>query len=101
MAIIEICDICKKRVSEREGITLSVSDMDGIEWIAGTPIRGERNYKIRVCDRCVENIKTYCRNNISEENNFVEEYNKNKISSVLLDSCKRVGRLFHKGKKYD
>lgn len=98
MAVIEICDICKKRVEERDGITASVSDTDGLEWIAGVAVRNKQKYEIRICDRCIENIKTYCRNNMDEENNFIEEFNKNKVSNGFLDSCKKAGRLFGKGK---
>lgn len=70
MAFIEICDVCKKEVDKRNGITIDVSDMDGLEWIGGSPVRKTREYKVRVCDRCVENIKTYCRKNINEKNSF-------------------------------
>lgn len=54
MAVIEICDVCGKQVSERDGISLKCSDMNGL-------LRSKRSYKIRVCNKCIDNIKDYCR----------------------------------------
>lgn len=34
MAVIEVCDICRKEVSETNGITLDCSDWNGLEFIA-------------------------------------------------------------------
>lgn len=64
MAVIEICDICKKQVSKTDGITVKVSDTNGLDFILDTPIRGKRNYEVRICDRCVNNIKKYCKKNM-------------------------------------
>lgn len=61
MAVVEICDVCGKQVSDRDGITLKCSDMNGLSFIGTTPTRGKRNYKVRICDRCIENIKDYCK----------------------------------------
>lgn len=61
MAVIEICDVCGKQVSDRDGITLNCSDMNGLHFNGTMPVRGKRNYKVRVCDRCIENIKDYCK----------------------------------------
>lgn len=96
LAIIEICDICKKQVDEINGITLTASDMDGLGWIGNFPVREKRSYEIRICDNCIENIKSYCRSNIKKDNNFVEEFNRNKASDSFLNSCKKAGRLFGK-----
>ena len=63
MAVIEICDICKKKVSKNDGIELIVSDMNGLDFIGLDPVRCKRKYKIRICDKCIENIKKYCREN--------------------------------------
>lgn len=63
MAVIEICDICRKEVSERNGITVKCSDKNGLQFVGGNPIRGKREYKIRICDRCKENIIKYCKKN--------------------------------------
>ena len=64
LAVIEICDICKKQASKTDGITVKVSDMNGLDFILDTPIRGKRNYEVRICDRCVNNIKKYCKKNM-------------------------------------
>lgn len=61
MAVVEICDVCGKQVSDRDGITLKCSDMNGLSFIGTIPTRGKRNYKVRICDRCIENIKDYCK----------------------------------------
>lgn len=61
MAVIEICDVCGKQVSEQNGITLKCSDMNGLGFIGIEPTREKRNYKVRICDRCIENIKDYCK----------------------------------------
>ena len=61
MAVIEICDVCGKQVSEREGISLKCSDMNGLSFIGTQPMRSKRSYKIRVCNKCIDNIKDYCR----------------------------------------
>lgn len=53
MAVIEICDICRKEVSDANGITANCSDWNGLEFIAGVhPNRTKREYKIRICDKC-------------------------------------------------
>lgn len=61
MAVIEICDVCGKQVSERDGISFKCSDMNGLSFIGTEPTRSKRSYKIRVCDKCIDNIKDYCR----------------------------------------
>lgn len=63
MAVIEVCDICRKEVSKNDGITLDCSDWDGFEDLGGVPIRAERKYTIRICDKCKENIIKYCKKN--------------------------------------
>ena len=61
MAIIEICDICGKQVNKKDGVYLECSDMNGLSFIGTQPIRSKRSYKIRICDKCIDNIKNYCR----------------------------------------
>lgn len=61
MAVIEVCDICGKEVTKTDGITLKCSDMDGLSFFGNDPIRAKRNYKIRICKKCVDNIKEYCK----------------------------------------
>lgn len=61
MAVIEICDVCGKKVSEIDGISLKCSDMNGLSFTGITPTRSKRKYKIRVCDECVNDIKAYCK----------------------------------------
>lgn len=64
MAVIEVCDICRKEVSETNGIALDCSDWNGLEFIAGVhPSRTKRNYKVRICDKCKKNIIEYCKKN--------------------------------------
>lgn len=64
MAIVEVCDICRKEVSETNGITVNCSDWNGLEFIAGVhPSRTKRNCKVRICDKCKENIIKYCNKN--------------------------------------
>ena len=43
MAVIEVCDICRREASKENGITV--------------------NYKVRICDKCKENIIKYCKKN--------------------------------------
>jgi hypothetical protein len=62
MAVIEVCDICRREVSDANGITVNCSDWNGLEFIAGVhPSRIKRNYKMRICDKCKENIIKYCK----------------------------------------
>ena len=61
MAVIEICDVCGKQVSKIDGISLKCSDMNGLSFSGIQPTRSRRKYKIRVCDECVNNIKSYCK----------------------------------------
>lgn len=64
MAVIEICDICRKEVSDANGITVNCSDWNGLEFIAGVhPSRTKREYKIWICEKCKENIIKYCKKN--------------------------------------
>ena len=61
MAVIEVCDVCGKQVAERNGITLKCSDMNGLSFIGTQPIRSKRSYKIRICNKCIDSIKKYCK----------------------------------------
>lgn len=63
MAIVEVCDICRREISKENGITLKCSDMEGMEFVGICPVREKREYKIRICDKCKENIIKYCKNN--------------------------------------
>lgn len=63
MAVIEVCDICRKEISKSNGITLDCSDWNGWDYTAGVPIRTERNYRVRICDKCKDNIIKYCKRN--------------------------------------
>ena len=63
MAVIEVCDICRKEVSEENGIILECSDMEGLQFVGFFPVRTKREYKTRICDRCKENIIKYCKKN--------------------------------------
>lgn len=49
MAVIEICDICRKEVTDTDGITLTCSDMNGLGFFGNDPVRVKRHYKIRIC----------------------------------------------------
>ena len=64
MAVIEICDICRKEVSKYNGITIDCSDMKELGFDEyDNPYLKERNYKVRICDSCKENIIKYCKKN--------------------------------------
>lgn len=63
MAVIEVCDICRKEVSKSDGITLDCSDWDGLGYSAEMLIRTKRDYRIRICDKCKDNIIKYCKRN--------------------------------------
>lgn len=65
MAVIEICDVCGKQVSERDGISLECSDMNGLSFSTQL-MRSKRSYEIRVCNKCIDNIKDYCREHIDK-----------------------------------
>lgn len=52
MATIEICDICRKEVTNTDGISVECTDWNGLSWIANSPIRDKRKYKVRICNRC-------------------------------------------------
>ena len=51
MVVIEICDICRKEVTDTDGITLTCSDMDGLGFFGNDPVRVKRHYKIRICKK--------------------------------------------------
>ena len=53
MAVIEICDICRKEVTDTDGLTLTCSDIDGLGFFGNDPVR--------ICKKCVDNIKKYCK----------------------------------------
>lgn len=72
MAVIEICDICKEKVDKEDGITVECSDANGLTFSVGKPERCRRNYKLRICNECVENIKKYCRKSAFKR--FVDDY---------------------------
>ena len=61
MAIVTICDICRREVSEQDGVDITVSDNNGLDFFGGVPTRGKRKYTVKICDKCLENIKKYCR----------------------------------------
>lgn len=63
MAVIEVCDICRKEVSKSDGIALDCSDWNGLGYFAEMPIRTKRDYRIRICDKCKDNIIKYCKRN--------------------------------------
>ena len=48
MAVIEVCDICDKKVDMSDGITIKCSDNKGFSFICGDAVRHERNYDVRV-----------------------------------------------------
>lgn len=66
MAVITVCDICRKEVSEQNGVDVTVSDWDGLDFFGGVPTRGKRKYTVKICDKCLENIKNYCRDHKSD-----------------------------------
>lgn len=66
MALIEVCDICRKEVSKTDGVSVKCSDWEGLSFIAGSPIREERKYTVRICEKCKNNIIKYCKKNIKD-----------------------------------
>lgn len=46
MAVIEVCDICDKKVDMSDGITIKCSDNKGFSFICGDAVRHERNYDV-------------------------------------------------------
>lgn len=66
MAVIEVCDICRKEVNKKDGITLKGIDWNGTSYTYGVPLKAQRKYKIKICDSCKENIIEYCRENMRE-----------------------------------
>ena len=65
MAIIEVCDICRNEVAKNDGISVNCSDMNGLKFVFGDPylLPEKRKYKVRICDKCKENIIKYCKEN--------------------------------------
>lgn len=61
MAVVIVCDICRKEVSEQDGIDVTVSDWDGVKYSGFHAVRDKRKYTAKICDKCLENIKNYCR----------------------------------------
>lgn len=61
--LIEVCDICRKEISEHNGIYVRTEDFDGLSFCGDLPVRAKRKYKIHICERCVDNIKKYCKKN--------------------------------------
>lgn len=46
MAVIEVCDICRKEVSETNGVTLDCSDMEGLGFNGYDPCRATNAKRI-------------------------------------------------------
>lgn len=63
MAVIEVCDICEKKIAHSDGITIRCSDLkgDGVVGLEWRQNARERIYDIRICDRCISKIKKYCK----------------------------------------
>lgn len=57
---VEVCDVCGKQVVERDGITLRGSDVKMLS-VGTKAMLNKRDYKVRICNKCVKNIKEYCR----------------------------------------
>ena len=76
MAVIEVCDVCKnKLLSDHDGITIKVSDMDGYKPATGWY---ERNYNIKICNSCKNNIIKYCKKKKSSIIcKFLEQFSSN------------------------
>ncbi len=73
MAVIEICDICKKQIHTSDGIIIKYSDMAGFGFNENDrPIRKERNHEARICNNCISKIK-----NVAEKNQYFNELNIN------------------------
>lgn len=53
----------EKKYLKKNGITLDCSEWDGWDYTAGVPTRTERNYRVRICDECKDNIIKYCKRN--------------------------------------
>lgn len=41
--------------------------MKGLGFNGYDPCREERNYKVRICDKCKENIIKYCKKNVRQK----------------------------------
>lgn len=64
MAIVEVCDIYRREISKENGITVNCSDWNALKFLAGANhSKAERNYNMRICDKCRENIIKYCKKN--------------------------------------
>lgn len=61
MAIIEICDICGKKIDIKNGIALKCSDMNRLGFIGTQPVKARRDYEVRICDKCINSIKSCCK----------------------------------------
>ncbi|WP_147354158.1 hypothetical protein [Clostridium sp. AF32-12BH] len=60
MAVVTVCDICRREVKNNEGIEVTCSDWK--KFIPGSKkYKYKRNYTAKICDSCVANIKNYCR----------------------------------------
>lgn len=56
MAVIEVCDICRKEVSKTDGLTIKASEME-----FNPASTYKREFDIRICNCCKENIIQYCK----------------------------------------
>ena len=65
MAYVEVCDICRSEINKETGIYLDVKDTNGMGGLLGLgrDKNIKRKYNIHICDRCVRNIKRYCKEN--------------------------------------
>lgn len=61
--LVEVCNICKKETSEDNGIYVRAEDFNGLSFTGSMPMRARRRYKIHICQKCIENIKKYCKEN--------------------------------------
>ena len=57
----EYCNLCGMPVNKTDGITVKCSDTKGLKHFCINPVPEEREYKVRICGRCVINITDYCK----------------------------------------
>lgn len=73
MAVIEICDVCKKAVKKYNGITIKAYDV-----YPGPRDDRQSDFNIRICNDCKNNIIKYCKKKKSSIiTKFLEQFSSN------------------------
>lgn len=55
--IVEVCDLCEKKVSETNKTIVTIEDCKGVTFDFGGPFPNKRKFKGVICDECLNILK--------------------------------------------